>query len=372
MRVRRVVVVLLLVSVVCVAPVHAQENTTDTGSDEDDDGGDTIVNIDLGKVVDAIDDLINDFDSFTDTWDETLEELLKAVLFGPFLALLKYLVTELAAVLLHTPDVYPNPAVEQIHRQTLIITYLLTGLAVMAAGILHMVGPVAGVNYSQVRLILPKLVVGLVFATVSLPLLQYIIEFCNALVYAFKPTGLETSIGEMYGTATTLVLVWVVNSWLLLAVIVLFVVRSVYLLFVAAISPLIALAWSLPKVKRYADSFIAGWFTALAMAPLDMLVLKFGFALLQGQGAGFTGTVSDWVYGIASAVLLLWIPYQLYGASQTALGQAYGVAGSVKKRVRQQRNTRSQPDLTDDEQRRLEAYRERKQNQSNSQRNKFN
>jgi hypothetical protein len=307
MCVRRAAVVLLLLLLVCSAPVHAQDNTTDSGSNED-EGGDTVVNIDLGEVVDAIDDLINDFDSFTDTWDSTLEELLKAVLFGPFLALLKYLVTEIAALLLHTPDVYPNPAVEDIHRQTLLITYLLTGIAVMAAGVLHMIGPIAGVSYSQVRLILPKLVVGLVFATVSLPLLQYMIEFCNALVYAFKPAGLETSIGEMYGTATTLVLVWVFNSWLLLAVVVLFVVRSVYLLFVAAISPLIALVWSLPKVKRYADSFIAGWFTALAMAPLDMLVLKFGFALLQGQGGGFTESVSNWVYGMASAVLLLWIP----------------------------------------------------------------
>lgn len=323
---------LLLVILVCTAPAVAQEDT-------DEEDGSTI-NIDLGEVVEAIEDLATDFSDFTDSWDDALKELIKTTIFGPFLSLLKYLISILATVLLHTSDVHPNPAVEEIHQQTLLVTYLCAGLAFMIAGLLHMIGPILGVSYRQVRMILPRLVAALVFASVSLPLLQYMIEFSNALVYAFKPRGLVTSLGEMFGTASVLVLVWVVNSWLLLAVVLLFIVRSAYILFVAAISPLLALGWSLPKVKRYADSFIAGWFTALMMAPLDMIVLKFMFELMSGQGATIAQSVSNWVFGMASAVLLIWIPYQLYGASQSAIGQAYSITGQVRTRWQKRKRTK--------------------------------
>jgi hypothetical protein len=158
------------------------------------------------------------------------------------------------------------------------------------------------------------------------------VELTNALTQAFRPETMNTTFQEMFGVSATIAIVWIVNSGLLLVVVGLFIIRSAYILFGAAISPLLALAWSLPKVKRYADSFIAGWFSALLMAPLDMLVLKFMFALLEGQGATLTQSISNWTYGMAASVLLLFIPYQLYGASQTAIGQSYAVSSSLKSR----------------------------------------
>ena len=148
------VLLLLLVSAPAVA---APADTTDSSEDEDDEG-DTIVNIDLGEVVDAINNLIHDFDEFTENWDDTMKELLKAVFFGPFLALLKYLVTQLIAVLTHTPDVYPNPAIEEIWQLSYLVTISLSGLAFAFAGILYMVGPLLGVPYSKVRKILPRII----------------------------------------------------------------------------------------------------------------------------------------------------------------------------------------------------------------------
>jgi hypothetical protein len=335
---KQYLITFLAITLICTAPVAAQE----TGGDSDDEnsGDGTVVNIDLGEVVEAIEDLATNFDDFTKTWDEALKEILKATLFHPFLSLLKYLVSILARVLLHTPDVHPNPAIESIHRQTLLVTYLCSGIAFMTAGLLHMVGPIFGIAYRQVRMIFPRIVVALIFASVSLPLLQYTIEFSNALVHAFKPAGLETSMGEMLGTGSVLVIVWVVNSWLLLAVVIIFVIRAAYLLFVAAISPLVALGWSLPQTKRYADTFIAGWFTALMMAPLDMLALKLMFVLMSGNGATGIQHLSNWVYGMAASVLLLWIPYQLYGASQAAIGQAYSITGQTKSRWKKHKRTK--------------------------------
>jgi membrane protein implicated in regulation of membrane protease activity len=76
------------------------------------------------------------------------------------------------------------------------------------------------------------------------------------------------------------------------------------------------------------------------MAPLDMIVLKFSFTLMSGTGFETIQGLSNWVYGMASAVLLIWVPYQLYGASQAAVGQAYAITRSVKGRVKQHRQTK--------------------------------
>ncbi|TQQ82992.1 hypothetical protein EGH24_06040 [Halonotius terrestris] len=334
--------ILAAVVLLCSTPATAQTDT------------------DNGGIADSIDNLFDELSSFTDSWDETLESVVRSVLFDPFLALLNMLVSILATLLLHTPDVYPNPAVEEVYQQSLLISYLLATLAFMAAGLLHMIGPVLGVSYREVRIILPRVIAALVFASVALPLLQYQIDLANALTYAFRPDILETSIGEMYGTAATIAIVWVINSWLLLVVVLIFVVRSAYLMFIAAISPLLALGWSLPKVKRYADSFIAGWFTALMMAPLDMIVLKFTFTLMSGQGANLGQSIANWIFGMASAVLLILVPYQLYGASQAVVGQAYAVTGSVKtrwkKRKRAKRREKRQRDWHRYRQERLKQH----------------
>jgi len=327
---KRVLIVLALIPVLLCAPAAGAENATvDSQEDEDEGSG-----LDLGEVVGAVDNLINDFESFTSNWDDKLAETVEITIFGPFKSLLKYLIEIIAAVLLHTPDVHGNPGVSEVYHQSLLIAYLLTGTIVTAAGLLHITGPVLGVSYQQARQILPKTIAAAIFSSVSLPLLQYAVDLTNALVHAFRPDGLEASLSEMFGTSTVLAIVWVVNSSLLLLVVVIFVVRAVYVLFVAAISPLIAMAWSLPMTKPYADSFIGGWFTALAMAPIDMIALKFSFSMMTAQGATFGQALASWVYGMGAAVLMLWIPYQLYGASQAAISQAYGITNGVKNRFR--------------------------------------
>jgi hypothetical protein len=92
----------------------------------------------------------------------------------------------------------------------------------------------------------------------------------------------------------------------------------------------------LPRVKRYSDTFIAGWFAALLIAPLDMLVLKFSFALMSGAGSGALQSVSNWVIGIASLTLLLLVPKQVWDASQTAVGMTRTTTQTVKQRQENQ------------------------------------
>lgn len=355
--------ILVIVLLITGLAVPATATTPVPEDDEDDEEDDSETVIDFSGLSSAIDDLVDEIADFTGTWDTTLEELLTGVLFHPFNILAQQLVRQFTTVLTNTPSVYPNPVVEEIHRDTLLVAYTVAGLVLPATGILYMYGSVLGVSYQEVRMILPRFITGLVFATVSLPLLQYTVEFSDALVYAFAPSGLTMSVTQVAGLSVSLVLVWVINAFLLLALVVVFIIRSVYILFVAAISPLLALAWAFPKTKRYADTFISGYWTALAMAPLDVLVLKFILSLLTAQGSGVQG-LSNWILGVAGFTLLLWVPYQLYGASQAILGQAYVVSRSVKTRVKQRKQMQKQQEYRS---KRLEQGRE----SSNRRQNKY-
>lgn len=333
LRVATGLAVILLATSLLAVPGLAQE-----GEEGEEDDGDTIVNIDLDRVIDAIEELTDEFSEFSGEWDSTLKKVLIGVFFHPFRVLLQQLVTIVSIVLTNTPTLHPNPAVEEVHHRVLLVTYMLSGLAFAAAGILYMIGPVLGISYSQVRLVLPRLVIALAFGSVSLPLLQLLVDLSDALVIAFAPKGITASLGEIAGLSAGLVIVYFINAWLLLGLVVLFIVRDVYLLFVAAISPIIALAWAIPKTKRYADSFIAGWFTALAMGPLDVLVLRFVFAMLEGPTWSIQWP-SNWILGVAGFTLLILVPHQLYGASQAAVGQGFAIARRVKRRYRRSRST---------------------------------
>ncbi|KAB7514614.1 hypothetical protein DM867_05710 [Halosegnis rubeus] len=357
----KILVIVLLITGLAVPATATTPVPENESEDEEEEDSETV--IDFSGLSSAIDDLVDEIADFTGTWDTTLEELLTGVLFHPFNILAQQLVRQFTTVLINTPSVYPNPVVEEIHRDTLLVAYTVAGLVFPATGILYMYGSVLGVSYQEVRMILPRFITGLVFATVSLPLLQYTVELSDALVYAFAPSGLTMSVTQVAGLSVSLVLVWVINAFLLLALVVVFIIRSVYILFVAAISPLLALAWAFPKTKRYADTFISGYWTALAMAPLDVLVLKFILSLLTAQGSGVQG-LSNWILGVAGFTLLLWVPYQLYGASQAILGQAYVVSRSIKTRVKQRKQAKKR-----------EEYREKRLKQgrqaANQDRNKF-
>jgi hypothetical protein len=327
------VTLLLVLTAVVPGVAFAQQDSSESG-----DGGDTVVNIDLDEVVEAIEELVQELTEFTGEWDTVLKEVLRAVLFKPFQFLAQQLIQILILLLTTTPTIYPNPAVEEVHRISLVVAYSLSGLVFAVAGLLHIIGPVLGVSYRKVRMILPRVFVALVFASISLPLLQYTVRLSDALVHVFQPSGLTTTLPQLAGLSVSLVLVWVIEASLLLVLVVMFIIRNVYLLFAAAISPLLALGWSLPGVKRYADTFISGYWTAWAMAPLDGLVLRFILAMLDGTNVSGVQGLSNWILGIAGFTLLIFVPYQLYGASQAAIGQSYLIARGVKNRVNQYRN----------------------------------
>ncbi|QIB75393.1 DUF805 domain-containing protein [Halogeometricum borinquense] len=239
---------------------------------------------------------------------------------GIFLETLRALLEILVKVIVWTPDVNGNPAVENINTLTLQVAFAVSTLVVMITGVLYMTGPVFGFSYAELRLVIPRLIAALAFGTVSLPLLQLCVDFTNLLVDVFIPP--ELTLAGLFGIGVATLLVIIIDGIVLLAVAVLFIIRGAYILFIAAIAPLIAVVWSVPRAKRYADTFISGWFAALLMAPIDILVIRLMIELFQSGGPGALTAAANWIFGLAAAVLLLWIPKQLFSASQAMIGKA--------------------------------------------------
>jgi len=250
----------------------------------------------------------------------------------PFLQLSKALLDALITLLGTTPTVKPNPPVEEIHRLTLVVSYVVAGFVIVETG-LHYIG-IGIFSHEKAREMLPDLIMGLLFATISLPLLQFGVELSDAFVTAFRPPESALEVEQVVGLTSGFALVALIDALLLLALVVLFILRDIYILFVAAISPLLAVAWALPTAKPYSEEFMAGWITAWLIAPLDTLALRFILELLSWEGATGIQAVTNWMLGVASLTLLLWIPYQLHGASREAVFRASSIArgiGSIRQ-----------------------------------------
>jgi len=255
------------------------------------------------------------------------EDALKSVLVEPFRALGRTLLDIYTHVIQTFPEVDDNPAVEEIHQLTLAVTLVLGSASLMVAGILYMIGPILNVSYADVRMILPRVVLAMAFATVSLPLLQLAIDFFDVLTQVFKPD--TPQFGQVIWFSIGLLVVAVIKAILLLVVVLMFVILDAFIVLVAAISPLIALAWALPKTKRYADAFISAWWASLAVSPLAMLIIRTSLSML----GMYEGQLPSWILGIAMLLLLLIVPKMLYGASQAVLAASYVMASSTKQRV---------------------------------------
>ncbi len=322
----------------------------------------SVVLIQLDDLFEEIAELSGDFDEFTETWDSQLQDTISQTLFRPFYNLLEPLIGAVVNALTTTPRVHPNPAVSEIHSQLLLIAFILATLVFAAAGILYITGPILGISYREARQILPRAFLGLALATVAPQLFQLTVDLSDALIHALEPGDLGLNVKTMAGIEASIVLAWLVNSFLLLGVAAVLIIRMVYIMFVTAISPLIALAWSIPRLRKYADTFLGGYVAALLIAPLDLIVLKFSFALLQGNGTTALQSVSNWVLGVASFTLLLIIPYQVWGASQMLVGKARQTTSTLITRARQTRQTQGY-NLSQDEARRLESYRRRRDQQ---------
>lgn len=294
-----------------------------------------------------------DVDFPIDEFVQVLVEALSRLFFQPFKQIGRSVLEIIVNLMTYTPAVHPNPAVASVHHDLLIIAYAIFGVALMATGLLYMAGPIVGISYQQARMTVPRLFIAVLFATVAPQILQLAVAGTIALTEAVGPASFETGVIQLAGFGSGLILVWIIDATLLLAVAALFIIRDVYILFGAAISPLLAVAWAFPKARRYADTFIAGWFAALLIAPLDVLVIRFIVAMTDP--ALKFGFVPRWLLGIAGMTLLIIVPWQLYKASQAVVGPAFMLAVRGKKSASHRYNQWQNTDKEDIYQDKLEG-----------------
>ena len=312
-----------------------QEDSSDDEEDDEEDSA-PVVEIDLEGVTDAIEDLADDFDEFTDGWTDDLADVLKQVLFKPFQELAKVLVDVLTHIFTSYPDVQGNSDVQEMHSLSLKIAFGAGSLVIAAAGILYMTGPIFGIGYAQVRTLLPRIIVALIFGTVSTTLLQYSVDMAEAATYAFQPANPNfTSTLRLSGE---LVLVAVLKSVLLLGLIFVFLIRDVYIMFAAALAPVIALGWSFPYAKRYADSMIGSYWAALLIGPVNMVLFRLTLSLLETDGF----EAPHWLYALAGITLMIWMPYQLFSASQAAGNGFRRIMSGAEQKVRNEKRRQTQ------------------------------
>lgn len=255
--------------------------------------------------------------------------------FLPYRKIVQALINELIDVLTVSVEIYPNPPVETIHTLTLVVAVAASTLVVAASGFYHITGREFGLSYEDVRSILPRLIIWLGFAVVALPLLQIGLDLADAFVQAFRPQD-TLNVEQLAGLTAGFVVVWFIDAWLLLALVILLVGRYIYLVFLAAVAPLIAVGWALPGTRPYARSFASAWWALLAVAPADILVLRFAVTMVEGSGETGIQAVSNWVIGIGAFGLMLWIPYQLLLVSQGLVG-GRNLAGRIRSAWRRRR-----------------------------------
>ncbi|MCU4753439.1 hypothetical protein OB919_15855 [Halobacteria archaeon AArc-curdl1] len=312
---------LLLMLVAGAAAAQTQGNETSEDNDEEE------------GILSSIQDLVSELSEFNSNYEErmgeTLTDGISDVLFGPFEYMVIHLIPELILLLSQAPGIEGNGAVETLHQQTLLIAYLMSGTAFVAAGLLYMTGPLFGVSFREARMIVPRLIVALLFGTFAIPLLQLTIDFSNAMTWAFRTEGLGLDMEQLVGLSAGLVLVSVLKAILLLILVIMYALRDVFILFLPAIAPLIAFFWAFPRSKKYADRFIGLFWALLAMGPLNMMALSFILEMMRFSVDSPLQSVSNWIYGVTALALLIILPYQLYGVSQAVAGPATAFAGAA-------------------------------------------
>lgn len=326
----------LAASVLVAGPAAADHCTdgdataTPCSHDDSDDGGGPIVNVELGPLVEKLDQIL---DFLTGAGDYVLTDVLTdailAAVFEPVRRLLEVVVNLIAGLLTWYPQVYPNEDVADVHRVSLGIAALFTVVVFLVAAVLHLVQDWLSFTPSPVLWkIVPRAVVAVGLSTVSLPFIQHLVDGTVIVAHLF----LSRDVSILAGTSVTggLLIAGVINVVLLVLVAALYVLKGLFVLYVAGLSPLILLAWSTPWTRKYAAVFVKGFTTALLVAPLSAAAFRLSIGLLE---PGSVAELPDWILGMAMLILLLVVPWMVWSASGWMLLQASQLAYQTRRKA---------------------------------------
>ncbi len=256
-----------------------------------------------------------------------LDTTLRSYLFGTY---------DVAAPLRHQPFT-DTPGVSQLNHLLLGAAGALLVAVFTYSSLRTVVG--AGDTRHHLQLILPRALVALTLAVVSLPLLQQAVNLNNALSGVVTGSG-DVSLAELpwasplngsaVQSASTNIFLLLFAAALVIAVVILvlaYVVRYTLLAVLCAAAPLAAIAWILPETRGFSRQWLRVLVITLFMQFVQLLVLRSAIALAFAHGRGVVGIL----YAFAALYLMLRVPGALnvashYGASAESAGRRWARA----------------------------------------------
>ena len=170
------------------------------------------------------------------------------------------------------------------------------------------------------RILLPRLLMGVILINFSLPLFQVMVAASNAMCAAIATFG---TIGEPSSWWSTLARDPTQGAWEIVTTAVLaigfdvfaiaYLVRYAILIVLAITAPLAGLFFLLPETHHLSKMWTTHFTTNLFMQPAQLFVLTIGFALERGGG-----TTVHHLFALASLLIVFKVPGALGGAEKAA------------------------------------------------------
>lgn len=233
-------------------------------------------------------------------------------------------------LIFQTPRFEVVPAVVRNWELLRSVTDALLVVVVLGTGILTMVGG-ADARYSAKTLV-PRLVLGGVFANVSLSLAGALIALNNAIVVGLLGVQPGASVVARFASIVTSaaapnqvmgIVVGLAAAALALLLIALFIGRDLLLMVLVIVSPLALLTYAVPQLAELARLWCRAFGALLFVQVLQATLVLLGVELLAGAdwfGDPLSGFVSS-VLVVAVLYLLLRLPFAAYGfAFHASLG----------------------------------------------------
>ena len=170
------------------------------------------------------------------------------------------------------------------------------------------------------RILLPRLLLGVVLINFSLPLFQMVVAASNGICEAIKSLG---TIGDPSAWWSALAKDPTQGAWEIVTTVVLaagydvlaitYLVRYAVLIVLAITAPLAGLFFMLPETHHISKMWASHFTTNLFMQPAQLFVLAIGFAL---ERAGATPV--HHLFALASLLIVFKVPGALGGAETAA------------------------------------------------------
>jgi hypothetical protein len=216
-------------------------------------------------------------------------------------------------------DFITNVTVHRLEPKIQLVTDAALVLMTMWAAYRIMWGHGLRSQYTA-RILLPRLLMGVVLINFSLPMFQVVVAANNALCQAIASLG---TVGDpatwwpriandptqaTWEIVTTAVLV---VGYDVLAIA--YVVRYAILIVLAITAPFAGLFFMLPETHHLSKMWASQFTTNLFMQPFQLFVLTIGFALERGGGTTF-----HHLFALASLLIVFKVPGALGGAEKAA------------------------------------------------------